>query len=69
MQLTVRKEVEARISGVDLLDAVAGHLKQTVDFAIDSLLLGNQVGGELPWDSPNQLQMRELSDAVEAEEI
>jgi hypothetical protein len=28
-----------------------------VDFAIDALLLGNQVGGALPWDAPNQLQM------------
>jgi hypothetical protein len=26
-----------------------------VDFAIDALLVGQQVGGVLPWDAPNQL--------------
>ncbi|HKD78714.1 MAG TPA: carboxypeptidase regulatory-like domain-containing protein [Candidatus Angelobacter sp.] len=28
---------------------------QTVDFFIDELLIGNQVGGPLPWDVPNQV--------------
>ena len=57
VQLTVRKELKRGYPALISYTRSRATSNQTVDFAIDSLLLGNQVGGALPWDSPNQLQM------------
>jgi hypothetical protein len=54
-QLTLRKELKHGYPMVVSYTRSRATSNETVDFAIDSLLLGNQAGGALPWDSPNQL--------------
>ena len=55
VQLTLRKELKRGYPALISYTRSRASSNQTVDFAIDALLLGNQVGGSLPWDSPNQL--------------
>ncbi len=54
-QLTLRKELKRGYPAVVSYTRSRATSNRTVDFAIDSLLVGQQVGGALPWDSPNQL--------------
>ena len=54
-QLTLRKELKRGYPAVVSYTRSRATSNQTVDFAIDALLVGNQVGGTLPWDSPNQV--------------
>jgi hypothetical protein len=54
-QLTLRKELKRGYPVVVAYTRSRATSNQTVDFAIDQLLLGSQMGGALPWDSPNQL--------------
>ncbi|MGZ4888120.1 MAG: carboxypeptidase regulatory-like domain-containing protein [Candidatus Angelobacter sp.] len=54
-QLTLRKELKRGYPMVVSYTRSRATSNQTVDFAIDALLVGNQVGGALPWDSPNQV--------------
>ncbi|MGC2696367.1 MAG: TonB-dependent receptor [Candidatus Angelobacter sp.] len=54
-QITVRKELKHGYPMVVSYTRSRATSNQTVDFAIDALLLGNQAGGGLPWDAPNQL--------------
>jgi len=54
-QITLRKELK---SGYPVLVAYTRSRavsNQTIDFAIDALLVGGQRPGVLPWDAPNQL--------------
>jgi hypothetical protein len=55
-QLTLRKELKRGYPFAVSYTRSRATSNQTVDFAIDALMVGNQVGGVLPWDSPNQLQ-------------
>jgi hypothetical protein len=55
-QLTLRKELKRGYPAMVSYTRSRATSNQTVDFAIDALLVGNQVGGVLPWESPNQLQ-------------
>src|SRR5579859_1591412 len=55
-QLTLRKELKRGYPAVVSYTRSRATSNQTVDFAIDALIVGNQVGGVLPWDAPNQLQ-------------
>ena len=55
-QLTLRKELKRGYPAVVSYTRSRATSNQTVDFAIDSLIVGNQAGGVLPWDSPNLLQ-------------
>jgi hypothetical protein len=54
-QLTLRKELKRGYPMVVSYTRSRATSNQTVDFAIDALLTGKQVGGALPWDSPNQV--------------
>jgi Carboxypeptidase regulatory-like domain/TonB-dependent Receptor Plug Domain len=54
-QLTLRKELKRGYPMVVSYTRSRATSNQTVDFAIDALLVGNQAGGALPWDSPNQV--------------
>jgi hypothetical protein len=54
-QLTLRKELKRGYPAVVSYTRSRATSNQTVDFAIDALIVGNQVGGVLPWDAPNQL--------------
>ncbi|HEY2911822.1 MAG TPA: carboxypeptidase regulatory-like domain-containing protein, partial [Candidatus Angelobacter sp.] len=55
-QFTLRKELKRGYPALVSYTRSRATSNQTVDFAIDSLIVGNQMGGVLPWDSPNQLQ-------------
>jgi len=55
-QLILRKELKRGYPALISYTRSRATSNQTVDFAIDALTVGNQVGGVLPWDSPNQLQ-------------
>ncbi|MGC2742077.1 MAG: carboxypeptidase regulatory-like domain-containing protein [Candidatus Angelobacter sp.] len=55
-QITLRKELKRGYPLALSYTRSRATSNQTVDFAIDALMVGNQVGGVLPWDSPNQLQ-------------
>jgi hypothetical protein len=55
-QFTLRKELKRGYPVLVSYTRSRATSNQTVDFAIDALLVGNQVGGTLPWDSPNLLQ-------------
>ena len=69
-QITLRKELKRGYPVVVAYTRSRATSNQTVDFAIDALLMGNQVGGALPWDAPNQLDdVGDISAALEAEEI
>jgi hypothetical protein len=54
-QVTLRKELKRGYPTVISYTRSRATSNQTVDFAIDALLVGNQAGGALPWDSPNQV--------------
>jgi hypothetical protein len=54
-QVTLRKELKRGYPMVISYTRSRATSNQTVDFAIDALLVGNQEGGALPWDSPNQI--------------
>jgi hypothetical protein len=54
-QLTLRKELKRGYPMSISYTRSRATSNQTVDFAIDALLVGTQVGGVLPWDTPNQL--------------
>lgn len=54
-QITLRKELKRGYPFQVSYMRSRATSNQTVDFAIDALLIGNQVGGVLPWDAPNQL--------------
>lgn len=54
-QLTLRKELKRGYPMAISYTRSRATSNQTVDFAIDALLVGNQTGGALPWDSPNQI--------------
>ena len=54
-QITLRKELKRGYPMVVSYTRSKSTSNRTIDFSIDALLQGNQVGGVLPWDSPNQL--------------
>src|SRR5260221_5114249 len=54
-QLTLRKELKRGYPMAISYTRSRATSNQTVDFAIDALLVGTQTGGALPWDSPNQV--------------
>jgi hypothetical protein len=54
-QITLRKELKRGYPVQVSYMRSRATSNQTVDFAIDALLLGNQAGGALPWDAPNQV--------------
>jgi hypothetical protein len=54
-QITLRKELKRGYPMAISYTRSRSTSNQTVDFAIDALLTGTQVGGALPWDAPNQL--------------
>lgn len=54
-QLTLRKELKRGYPMVVSYTRSRATSNQTVDFAIDALLVGSQAGGVLPWDAPNQV--------------
>lgn len=54
-QFTLRRELKRGYPALVSYTRSRATSTQTVDFAIDALLVGNQVGGALPWDAPNQL--------------
>jgi hypothetical protein len=54
-QITLRKELKRGYPALISYMRSRATSNQTVDFAIDALLVGQQVGGVLPWDAPNQL--------------
>ena len=53
-QITLRRDLKRGYPAVFAYTRSRATSNETVDFAIDALLLGNQAGGALPWDSPNQ---------------
>jgi hypothetical protein len=54
-QLTLRKELKRGYPAVVSYTRSRATSNQTVEFAVDAFLVGQQVGGVLPWDAPNQL--------------
>jgi Carboxypeptidase regulatory-like domain len=54
-QITVRKEFKAGYPLVFSYTRSNARSNESVDFGIDSFTTGNQVGGPLPWDAPNQI--------------
>jgi TonB dependent receptor len=54
-QITLRKELKRGYPFQVAYTRSRSTSNQTVDFGIDSLLVGNQAAGVLPWDSPNQV--------------
>ncbi|HET9836987.1 MAG TPA: TonB-dependent receptor [Candidatus Angelobacter sp.] len=54
-QITLRKDLKRGYPALISYTRSRASSNQTVDFAIDALLVGQQVGGALPWDAPNQL--------------
>jgi hypothetical protein len=54
-QITLRKDLKRGYPALIAYTRSRASSTQTVDFAIDALLVGNQVGGALPWDAPNQM--------------
>jgi hypothetical protein len=54
-QITLRKDLKRGYPALISYTRSRATSNQTVDFAIDALLVGQQVGGVLPWDAPNQL--------------
>lgn len=56
VQITLRKELKR---GYPLLVSYTrsnARSNQTIDFSLDSFIIGNQQPGPLPWDAPNLLQ-------------
>jgi len=54
-QITLRKDLKRGYPALIAYTRSRATSNQTVDFAIDALLVGQQAGGVLPWDAPNQL--------------
>ncbi len=54
-QITLRKELKRGYPFAVSYTRSRSTSNETVDFAIDNLLVGNQAPGVLPWDSPNQV--------------
>ncbi len=54
-QITLRKELKRGYPMLIAYTRSKTTSNQTVDFAIDAFLEGNQAAGALPWDAPNQL--------------
>ena len=54
-QITVRKEFKAGYPFVFSYTRSNARSNQSVDFGIDSFTTGQQAGGPLPWDAPNQI--------------
>jgi hypothetical protein len=54
-QITLRRELKRGYPMSVSYTRSRSTSNATVDFGIDSLLVGNQAGGALPWDAPNQL--------------
>ena len=54
-QITLRKELKRGYPMQVSYMRSRATSNQTVDFAIDALLIGQQAAGVLPWDAPNQL--------------
>ena len=54
-QITLRKDLKRGYPALISYTRSRATSNQTVDFAIDALLVGQQVGGVQPWDAPNQL--------------
>jgi hypothetical protein len=54
-QITVRKEFKRGYPLLVSYTRARSTSNETVDFSMDNFTTGNQVGGVLPWDSPNQI--------------
>jgi carboxypeptidase family protein/TonB-dependent receptor-like protein len=54
-QITVRTELKRGYPMLVAYTRSKSTSNQTVDFGIDAFLEGNQAGGALPWDAPNQV--------------
>lgn len=54
-QITLRKELKRGYPALISYTRSRARSNETVDFAIDALLVGQQMPGVLPWDAPNQL--------------
>jgi hypothetical protein len=54
-QITVRKEFKRGYPFLVSYTRSKVRSNETVDFTVDNTTSGNQVGGVLPWDSPNQI--------------
>lgn len=54
-QITLRKELKRGYPFLVAYTRSRSTSNQTVDFGIDTLLVGNQAAGVLPWDAPNQV--------------
>jgi len=53
-QITLRKELKRGYPMQVSYMRSRARSNQTVDFGIDAILVGQQAGGALPWDAPNQ---------------
>ncbi len=56
VQITLRKELKRGYPFVLSYTRSKARSNQTVDFSLDSFIVGNQQPGPLPWDAPNLLQ-------------
>jgi hypothetical protein len=54
-QITLRKEFKRGYPFLISYTRSRSRSNETVDFALDNFTTGAQVGGVLPWDSPNQI--------------
>lgn len=54
-QITVRKEFKRGYPFMVSYTRARSRSNETVDFSMDTFTTGTQVGGVLPWDSPNQI--------------
>ena len=54
-QITLRKELKRGYPMLISYTRSKTTSNQAVDFAIDAFFEGNQAGGALPWDAPNQM--------------
>jgi hypothetical protein len=56
VQITARKELKRGYPFLISYTRSRAHSNETVDFSLDSFIIGNQQPGPLPWDAPNLLQ-------------
>jgi hypothetical protein len=54
-QITVRKEFKRGYPFLLSYTRSRSKSNETIDFSLDNFTTGTQVGGPLPWDSPNQI--------------
>ncbi len=54
-QITARKELKRGYPFLVSYTRSNARSNKTVDFSLGNFITGNQAGGPLPWDSPNQL--------------